>query len=81
MPIVRHGYAKRKNKDNAKRAANRKTVVSQASGTICALCNHPLLWHEDIEADHIIPISAGGSDELWNLRAVHRSCNRKRGQG
>jgi 5-methylcytosine-specific restriction endonuclease McrA len=30
-------------------------------------------------ADHIIPVSRGGSDELENLRAAHKTCNRKRG--
>ena len=59
MAIVRHGYSPRKNRDNAKRAANRKTVVANASGSICPLCHKPLMWYEDIEADHIIPISAG----------------------
>ena len=26
-------------------------------------------------ADHIVPVSVGGSDELANLRLVHLSCN------
>ena len=30
-------------------------------------------------ADHKTPVSRGGPNELWNLRAVHVRCNQKRG--
>ena len=34
---------------------------------------------EDVEADHIIPISLGGADILENIQIVHWICNREKG--
>lgn len=31
--------------------------------------------------DHLVPIAAGGKDELANVRLAHRSCNCGRGVG
>lgn len=31
------------------------------------------------EADHVIPVSAGGTDDAWNLRPACKPCNRSRG--
>jgi 5-methylcytosine-specific restriction endonuclease McrA len=31
-------------------------------------------------ADHVIPRASGGSDDITNLAAAHRSCNGRRGQ-
>jgi 5-methylcytosine-specific restriction endonuclease McrA len=79
MPIVRHGYAKRKNKDSAARAKSRNAILAHA--TYCAICGQRATKSDPFEADHIVPVSDGGSDDVSNLRAVHRSCNRKRGVG
>jgi|HubBroStandDraft_4_1064222.scaffolds.fasta_scaffold861087_2 5-methylcytosine-specific restriction endonuclease McrA len=32
-------------------------------------------------ADHVIPVTYGGSDAMENLRAAHRICNQHRGAG
>ncbi|OOO00395.1 MAG: hypothetical protein ATN35_07600 [Epulopiscium sp. Nele67-Bin004] len=34
---------------------------------------------EQIDIDHIIPKSKGGSDKLYNLQAMCRKCNRSKG--
>ena len=44
-------------------------------GGICHLCGLP----GADTADHIEPYSKGGTDDLWNLRAAHKLCNRRRG--
>lgn len=31
-----------------------------------------------LEVDHVVPFSKGGSDELWNLAAACRKCNRQK---
>jgi 5-methylcytosine-specific restriction endonuclease McrA len=37
-------------------------------------------WYpkSQIDIDHIIPQSKGGSDDLWNLRATCKHCNRSK---
>lgn len=45
----------------------------------CPLCNSALYVGEDVEVDHIIPLSLGGSDSLENIQIVHWICNRAKG--
>lgn len=79
MPIIRHGYSSSPNKDSYKRAQNRRILLANA--THCHICGQPARHDDPLEADHITPVSRGGSDEFSNLRPAHRSCNRRRGQG
>jgi 5-methylcytosine-specific restriction protein A len=39
--------------------------------TVCSMCGQP----GADEVDHIVPRSRGGSDDLTNLRPVHRACH------
>lgn len=41
----------------------------------CVSCNG-LFRKSDIEIDHRIPKRKGGTDDLWNLQPMCRSCNR-----
>lgn len=50
-----------------------------AQGNKCPLCENALFQGEDVEVDHIIPISLGGSDSLDNVQIVHWICNREKG--
>jgi len=43
----------------------------------CQMCGKPLR-DDEIEFDHIIPLSKGGSSEEHNIRVVCRECNRKK---
>ena len=52
-----------------------------AYATRCAITGRKPTAQDPLEADHIIPIADGGTDDLWNLRAVLRSVNRQRGRG
>ena len=44
--------------------------------TTCWLCGKPCA--SDVEADHVIPHSRGGSGHRVNIRPAHGSCNRAR---
>ena len=57
----------------------RAAVIAEARrrGDACDLCLLPL-GRGPIEADHIIRVADGGTDDPRNLRAVHRSCNLQR---
>ena len=57
---------------------NARTIVVNAS--ICGICGEGPRIDDPWVADHIKPRVHGGSDELDNLRAAHRSCNGRRGQ-
>lgn len=52
----------------------RAFVIARDKG-ICHLCGLP----GADTADHLIPWSRGGTDDVHNLRAAHRTCNTKRG--
>ncbi len=51
--------------------------VLKRDNQICQVCNKPVSY-EDIEFDHVIPWSKGGSSEESNIRLLCSSCNRKR---
>lgn len=57
-------------------AAKRKTALAQQQGWLCRWCGEPL--NDDIELDHIIPISKGGNNKPHNLCVCHAKCNRKK---
>ncbi len=42
-------------------------------GRQCAMCHSP----DDLEIDHVLPISKGGTSDEANLRALCRPCNRR----
>ncbi len=44
-------------------------------GGICWLCDE-----EGADTiDHVLPVSAGGTNDPWNLRPAHRACNSAKG--
>ncbi|WP_144121135.1 HNH endonuclease [Catellatospora sichuanensis] len=50
-------------------------ILLLRTNTLCWLCNR----YGSDTADHIIPLSRGGSNKLSNLRPAHKSCNSRRG--
>lgn len=41
----------------------------------CSICKSPLTVMENLEVDHIIPKSLGGSDDYSNLQLIHKTCH------
>lgn len=74
-------------KDNCA-TADRKTRLSrddiagliQAQNRVCPLCRESLFTIDDIEVDHMVPLSSQGPDHKDNLQVVHKICNRKKGK-
>ena len=66
---------------------NRQTRLSEAQknqmireqSNSCGISKAPLFVGDDIEVDHAIPISIGGSDSTDNLQITHKDSNRKKG--
>jgi len=52
--------------------------VLKRENQICSNCSKAVK-DEDIEFDHIIPWSKGGSSEEYNIKLLCRKCNRKKG--
>ena len=59
------------------RALAKRKQVQAVYGNTCWLCGHPIDGLPS--ADHVIPRSRGGSDDIENLRPAHPSCNYSRG--
>ncbi|MCY0962990.1 HNH endonuclease [Streptomyces sp. H27-H5] len=61
--------------------------VALRDGWRCHLCTQPVdpamhFQHRDAATlDHLVPVSAGGTDEASNLALAHRGCNSRRGTG
>ena len=54
-------------------------ALIKRDGKLCKLCKGSFLEFAPPEIDHIIPRSAGGSDELENLQLAHHICNVRKG--
>ena len=52
--------------------------VMKRENQICQVCKSSVI-DEDIEFDHVIPWSKGGSSDESNIRLLCSTCNRKRG--
>jgi hypothetical protein len=52
--------------------------VLKRENQICRECGRSV-QDEDVEFDHVIPYSKGGSSDESNVRLLCRKCNRKRG--
>ena len=49
-------------------------LVSSSARLKCAICGKNMP-QSDRTIDHVIPLSKGGTGDIWNLSIVHRMCN------
>jgi 5-methylcytosine-specific restriction endonuclease McrA len=47
-------------------------------GMICHICEQPIPTDNDLEFDHVVPLSRGGLHQQENVRPSHQSCNRQK---
>lgn len=61
--------------------ANHQRLAKQvvAKATICAICGKPPTPEDPLVADHVIPLSLGGTTTLENYQGAHRTCNIRKG--
>lgn len=76
--LEEYGYSPKKKtrvEFNSSYSWELKKMVYAKSGGICAICGQPLSVN-NFNIDHWKPINQGGTNDLENLRATHKSCNR-----
>lgn len=56
-----------------------KKQLLKNQNNICPICSLSLFYGENIDVDHIKPISKGGKDDITNLQMVHANCNKRKG--
>ncbi len=70
-------------RNTAQRDRDRATI--RRSQPPCWLCGQeidyslPYLDRMEFVVDHVVPLTADGTDDITNKRAAHRSCNRAKG--
>ena len=80
-PTLRQYWLERRKRQVGRETyAKQRLMLHQRQGYRCALCTIPFVPGEDIETDHIIPTSQGGTDDISNKRLVHPWCHRQRHQ-
>lgn len=58
----------------------RRNYLLERDGSLCAYCERDLLQEGvKMTIDHVVPLSAGGADELANLALACYECNRAKG--
>jgi 5-methylcytosine-specific restriction endonuclease McrA len=57
----------------------RNAAKVRAQAVTCWICGDGPRADDPWVADHVTPRMYGGSDNISNLRAAHRSCNGRRG--
>lgn len=61
--------------------SRKKELLYKRDGNICGICKEKFTIDSDVNVDHIIPRSKGGSDYLENLQLAHIVCNYQKGNG
>ena len=79
--FVSEPYTETESERNRSRHISNGTIirVARRDNNTCQLCGKILL-DRDIEIDHIIPYSRGGSSDESNLRVTCLECNRRKGK-
>ncbi|MDK1002838.1 GmrSD restriction endonuclease domain-containing protein [Bacillus subtilis] len=53
-----------------------KQYLIRNQNKICPICQEEIQELDDIEVDHIVPLSIGGREGVANLQITHKLCNR-----
>jgi len=50
-------------------------LLCESFGNVCLCCKE----EKPLTVDHVVPISKGGTNDIWNLQPLCRGCNSSRG--
>jgi len=78
--IRRRSYAKhaeKRREESRKHKLIRRREIWERDARLCHICRQTILW-QDLEIDHVVPRSCGGTNDPTNLAASHRACNRRK---
>lgn len=53
-----------------------KRIIYENNSHICGICGKLIPTIDEMNIDHIIPLSRGGTNDIENLRPTHKFCNR-----
>jgi 5-methylcytosine-specific restriction endonuclease McrA len=69
--------------DTTEYRTNRQTLIEYTwrFHIPCWICLQSFDSVNDISADHYIPLSRGGTNDISNLKPAHKQCNTHRGKG
>lgn len=70
-----NGFPVSTGRDKSYRQAKLKLL--ERDGDLCFYCNEKL--GQDITVEHLIPLTAGGKNELSNMVLAHYKCNNEQG--
>ena len=51
-------------------------LLRERQGNVCCICGYRFYGNQDVEVEHLHPLSAGGKNSIENLGLVHAKCNR-----
>ena len=81
--ITKEAYTKseewRRKNERSKVTPSLRYDVMQRDGFKCCLCGRSASNGVELEVDHIVPVSKGGSTTYSNLQTLCRECNRGKG--
>ncbi len=52
--------------------------VWERGGGLCGICGVEIATGSKWHVDHVVPVSKGGPDRLWNVLPAHPSCNSRK---
>jgi 5-methylcytosine-specific restriction endonuclease McrA len=55
-----------------------KADIYARDNGLCGICGQPVAFN-DMELDHVVPLSRGGKHEPANVQCAHATCNRRKG--
>jgi len=72
-------YAPVRDPQRSFKKSSLEIVITRQQG-LCDACGTPFTEDDPAVADHDLPFADGGPTDLVNCRALHRSCNAKKGR-